>query len=101
MFCGASFGQSRQVPLGESNAAAASSPAVSAAPFTDTGQENTMLMASTARAPTKAPDINNRVFSVLRLELARPTRPAIVFMMPAIRTAVGVESDCRRNSWGD
>src|SRR3954452_25117542 len=98
MFCGASFGQSRQVPLGEPNAAAASSAAVSAAPFTDTGQENNMLMLSTARAPTKAPAITNRVFSVLPRELDRPTRPDIASMMPALRIAGRAESTCCQKS---
>jgi hypothetical protein len=94
MFCGASFGQSRQVPLGESNAAAASSAAVSAVPFTDTGHEKSMLMLSTASAPTKAPAITNRVLSVLLRERDNPTRADIASMMPALRTVGEVESTC-------
>src|SRR5262245_27468895 len=98
MFCGASFGQSRHVPGGALNAASACSAAVSATVFTDTGQENNMLMLSTARAPTKAPAMTNRVLSVLPRELDRPTSPDIASMMPALRTAVRPEWDCRWKS---
>src|SRR4051812_19447789 len=58
---GLSAGQSRQVPLGESNAAAASSATLLADPRTATGHEKTMLSASNINAPTNAPAITSRV----------------------------------------
>src|SRR5262245_31256785 len=58
---GLSAGQSRQVPGGESNAAAASSAALLADPRTVTGQENSMLNESSTSAPTNAPAITSRV----------------------------------------